>query len=72
MPDISGPAAIRALMQERNLRQADLVGPVFPTRSRASEIMAGKRALTYEYVRRLAEFFQVSPALFYPTDGHLR
>ena len=66
LPEISGPEVTRVLLEERGLQQKDLVGPVFPTKGIASEVLSGKRQLTYEYVRRLAEFFHVSPALFYP------
>ena len=68
LPDIYGPEAVRVLLQERDLLQKDLVGPVFPTKGIASEVLSGKRSLTYEYVRWLAEFFHVSPAVFYPRD----
>jgi HTH-type transcriptional regulator/antitoxin HigA len=72
LSDIAGPEAVRALLELHGLRQSALVGPVFPTRSLASEVLSGKRQLTYDYVRRLAEFFRVSPAVFYPTaaDEH--
>jgi HTH-type transcriptional regulator/antitoxin HigA len=69
LPDIYGREAIRGLLQERDLQQKDLVGPVFPTKGIASEVLSGKRSLTYEYVRRLAEFFHVSPAVFYPSGS---
>jgi HTH-type transcriptional regulator/antitoxin HigA len=57
---------IKNLLADNGLRQADLVGPVFPTRSRASEALSGRRSLTYQYVERLAAFFRVSPNLFFP------
>lgn len=57
---------IKNLLADNGLRQADLVGPVFPTRSRASEALSGRRPLTYRYVERLATFFHVSPDIFFP------
>jgi len=52
---------IRELLDARGMRQGELVGQVFP-----SEVLHGKRRLTYDHVARLAEVFHVSPALFYP------
>ena len=57
--------AIRALLEAHQLDQQGLVGPVFATKSVASEILSGKRRLTYEHVERLARFFHVSPSVFY-------
>jgi HTH-type transcriptional regulator / antitoxin HigA len=57
---------VRFLLEENGLRQQDLVGPVFPTKGVASEVLGGKRRLTYDFVDKLADFFHVSPALFYP------
>jgi HTH-type transcriptional regulator/antitoxin HigA len=59
----------RALLEERGLKQRDLVGPVFPTDAIASEVLRGKRRLTYDFVQRLAAYFHVSPALFFPSTG---
>jgi HTH-type transcriptional regulator/antitoxin HigA len=59
---------LRNLLADDGYRQADLVGPVFPTKSRASEVLSGKRPLTYNYVDRLAAFFHVPPSLFFPRN----
>lgn len=69
LPDISGADAIRSLLEDTGHRQVDLVGPVFATRSVASEVVSGKRPLNYQYVEKLAEFFGVSPAVFYPAPA---
>jgi len=50
-------------------RQVDLVGPVFPSASAASDFLAGRRPLSYERVRKLATFFHVSPAVFFSRPG---
>jgi HTH-type transcriptional regulator/antitoxin HigA len=64
--DVASPAeAIGALLEAHGLDQQALVGPVFATKSIASEILRGKRHLTYEHVGRLAQFFHVSPSVFY-------
>lgn len=67
----SGPPheAVKTLLELRGLRHVDLVGPVFPTASVASVILSGKRPLTYEYVRRLSEFFDVPADVFFPKDN---
>lgn len=69
LPDISGVEAIRELLKVRGERPADLVGPVFSTRSVASEVLSGKRPLSYKTVEKLAGYFHVSPALFYPAPA---
>ena len=64
-PDVPPHEIANALIEDNGLKQKDLVGPVFPTESVASEVLSGKRKLTYDFVGRLAEFFQVSPEIFY-------
>jgi HTH-type transcriptional regulator/antitoxin HigA len=66
--DLAAPApaeAMRALLETHSHSQQDLVGPVFATKSIASEVLSGKRRPTYEHVARLARFFHVSPSVFY-------
>lgn len=46
-------SAIRYRMEEQGLRQADLV-PLIGSRSRVSEVLAGKRALTVHMIRSLS------------------
>jgi len=50
-------------MEQRGLRQADLL-PVFGSRSIASAVLNGKREFSKAHIRKLAEFFHVSPAVF--------
>jgi HTH-type transcriptional regulator/antitoxin HigA len=50
-------------MEQRGLRQADLL-PVFGSRSVASDVLAGKREPSKAHIRKLADFFHVSPELF--------
>ncbi len=45
--------AIKFRMQEKGLRQADLI-PYFGTRSRVSEVLSGKRPLTLQMIRALS------------------
>lgn len=55
--------ALKELMEFRNLRQRDLI-PVFGSSSVTSDVLNGKREISKEHARRLAEFFSVSVALF--------
>jgi HTH-type transcriptional regulator/antitoxin HigA len=66
IPDLHGAALVRVLLEERGLRQKDLVG-VFATASVVSEVLAGRRELTRKQIEGLARFFEVSPAAFFPT-----
>jgi HTH-type transcriptional regulator/antitoxin HigA len=65
IPDVHGVELVRALSEERGLRQKDLVG-IFATESVVSEVLAGRRELTRKHVEGLARFFGVSPAAFFP------
>jgi HTH-type transcriptional regulator/antitoxin HigA len=62
LPDVSGAEALRYLMDEHGLTQADLseVG----MQGVVSEILNGKRELNVRQVRALAQRFGVSPAVF--------
>ncbi|HEV2145864.1 MAG TPA: helix-turn-helix domain-containing protein [Longimicrobiaceae bacterium] len=46
--------AIRARMEQKNLRQRDLE-PMIGSRGRVSEVLSGKRALTLPMIRRLSK-----------------
>jgi len=65
LPAVTPLGILRSLIEDNELRQQDLVGSVFPTAGVASEVLHGKRRLTYDFVQRLAEYFHVSPALFF-------
>jgi HTH-type transcriptional regulator/antitoxin HigA len=64
-PNAAPHEVVKALLEANELRQRDLVGPVFPTESVASEVLSGKRKLTYDFVSRLSRFFHVSPEVFF-------
>jgi HTH-type transcriptional regulator / antitoxin HigA len=57
---------VRHLLAENSLPQAALVPDVFPNRQNVSEFLAGRRRLSYDRAARLAAFFHLSPAAFYP------
>jgi len=54
---------LQFLMEQRALRPVDLT-PIFGARSITSLVLSGKRKLSKTHIRRLAEFFHVSPAVF--------
>ena len=54
---------LQFLMHQRDLKAADLT-PIFGARSIASMVLNGKRELSKSHIRKLAEFFHVSPAVF--------
>jgi HTH-type transcriptional regulator/antitoxin HigA len=54
---------LQFLMDQRGLRAADLT-PIFGARSIASLVLNRKRELSKAHIRKLAEFFHVSPAVF--------
>ncbi|NJL10075.1 MAG: transcriptional regulator [Calothrix sp. SM1_7_51] len=64
IPDIHGVELLKALLVEFDLRQKDLI-PIFKTESIISEVLSGRRNLTTEHISKLAEFFHVSPAVFF-------
>lgn len=63
IPRLAPHEALQALMEARNLRQADLL-PIFGSRSRISDAVNGKREISKAQGRKLGEFFRVSPDLF--------
>ncbi len=65
IPDIYGVELLKVLIKERQLRQKDLVA-VLKTESIVSDILSGKRQLTVRYIQELAQFFNLSPAVFFP------
>ena len=56
-------AMLKYLMQESGLTQAEL-GRLLGNRSLASQILNGHRQLSKTHIRKLADYFKVSPALF--------
>lgn len=64
LPKIEPYRIVLHLMEHKGLRQADLV-PVFGSRSVASAVLGGKRELSKMHIRGLAEYFHLSPAVFF-------
>ena len=63
IPDGKPDEIVRFLMEQRNLKQADLV-PVIGTRAQVSDIVNGKRGISKAQAKKLAEFFHISAELF--------
>ncbi len=71
IPDIYGVELLKVLIAEKQLRQKDLV-PIFKTESIVSDILNGKRQLTVRHIQELAQFFNLSPAVFLPEEQSLK
>ena len=68
VPDIYGVDFLKVLLEERNLKQKDLVS-IFKTESIVSDVLNEKRKLTTRHIQELAEFFKVSPSVFFPRSS---
>lgn len=55
--------ALKSLMEDRKLRQRDLI-PVFGASSVVSDVLLGKREISKQHPRQLAEYFKVPVVLF--------
>lgn len=62
LPEATGIAALRFLMQQHGLKQTDL--PELGSQGVVSEILGGKRELNIRQVRALSVRFGVSPDTF--------
>lgn len=63
IPDAPPHAVLQMLMEDRGLRQKDLVH-IFGSSGVASEVVNGKRSISKTQARALGKFFNVSPELF--------
>ncbi len=61
---IPGVEVLRCMIEDNGMKQSALVGPVCASPGIVSEILSGKRKLTVSHIRKLAEFFHTSPAVF--------
>ena len=71
IPDIYGIELLKVLIEEKQLRQKDLV-PIFKTESIVSDVLSGKRQLTVRHIQELALFFNLSPAVFFSVQQDTR
>lgn len=63
IPEGNPHEIVRFLMEQRDLRQADLI-PVLGTRAQVSDVVNGKRGISKAQAKKLAAFFHVSADLF--------
>ncbi|MGH9855962.1 MAG: helix-turn-helix domain-containing protein [Blastocatellia bacterium] len=63
VPDSPPHQTLRFLMEQNDLRQADLA-PILGSRGRVSEVVNGKRAISKTQAKALGKFFKVSSDLF--------
>lgn len=63
IPPVSGVEALRHLMEENGLTQADLAD-LFGGKSVVSEVLSGKRTLSKSHVRKLSERFGLPADVF--------
>ncbi|MCY1335164.1 Antitoxin HigA [compost metagenome] len=61
-PDVTGVDALRFLMEQHELTQAQL--PQIGSQGVVSEVLSGRRELNVRQIRALAARFDVSPAVF--------
>jgi HTH-type transcriptional regulator/antitoxin HigA len=54
---------LKFLMEQQDLKQSDLL-PIFGSSGIASEVVNGKRSISKNQAKKLAEFFHVSVELF--------
>ena len=62
-PERSPAGVLKFLMEERSIRQIDLV-PILGSKSYVSQILSGHRPISKEAAYKLAEFFHVSAYSF--------
>lgn len=63
IPEVSGVAMVRHLMEENGLMQTDLA-PLFGSASIVSEVLSGKRRLALSHIERLSEHFGLPADVF--------
>jgi HTH-type transcriptional regulator/antitoxin HigA len=66
IPDASEVDVLRELMRSNGLTQTDLAKKVGIVQSTISAVLNGSRKLTKNQVIKLAKFFNVTPAAFWP------
>ncbi|NCR38544.1 MAG: transcriptional regulator [Microcystis aeruginosa W13-11] len=66
IPDIYGLELLKFILEERNLQKQDLLS-IFESKSTLDNILDGQQELTPIYIQKLANFFNISPDLFFPS-----
>ena len=63
MPRVAPNESLKALMEDRELKHKD-IWPVLGNKGTATEILAGRRAISKAQARRLADFLRVPVEIF--------
>ncbi|MFN7908667.1 MAG: type II toxin-antitoxin system HigA family antitoxin [Microcystis sp.] len=66
IPDIYGIELLKFILEERNLQKQDLLS-IFESKSTLDDILDGQQYLTPVYIKKLANFLNISPDLFFPS-----
>jgi HTH-type transcriptional regulator / antitoxin HigA len=64
MPYVSDAAMLGSLMEEKGVRQADVIRSTGISKKFLSLLLNGKRELTREHIAVLSKYFEVNPAAF--------
>jgi len=64
MPHVSDAEMLRSLMDEKGVRQADVVRGAGISKTILSLVLSGKRDLTRAHIKALSKYFGVGPASF--------
>ncbi len=64
MPHVSDAAMLRSLMDEKGVKQVDVVRGTGISKTVLSLILNGKRSLTRDHIGALAKYFAVNPSSF--------
>jgi len=59
MPGVPANERLKYILKERGMKQKDLV-PLFGSEGVVSEILSGKRLITFKTAKKLADFLQLS------------
>ena len=65
IPDIYGIELLKFLLELKNLQKQDLLS-IFENQLTLDDIFDGQQELTAVHIQKLADFFNISPALFFP------
>jgi HTH-type transcriptional regulator/antitoxin HigA len=68
MPHVSDATMLRSLMDEKGVRQADVVRSTGISKTVLSLVLNGKRELTREHIGVLSKYFGVNPSSFLGSD----
>jgi HTH-type transcriptional regulator / antitoxin HigA len=72
MPQVSDAVMLRSLMDEKGVRQADVVRGTGISKTVLSLVLNGKRDLTREHIATLSKYFEVDPAAFLGPNPELQ